>query len=131
MRNENNQPPPAMSDLPENNRIQKLLTIEEIAAMMDSGDYSAEMLLQHLCAHWNRRDGWMPIDTAPKDGSQFLATGWDNNVVESNRHYACAWWLEERKQFIEGSDDALDDAQTLSYLTHWQPLPNPPAQPPR
>ena len=32
---------------------EKLLTIEEIAAQIQSGEYSAELLLMHLCCHYD------------------------------------------------------------------------------
>lgn len=32
---------------------QKLFTIEEIAAQIQSGEYSAELLLMHLCCHFD------------------------------------------------------------------------------
>ena len=40
--------------IPERDRIQAVMTAEEIAAEMERGDYSAEMLLQHLIRHHNR-----------------------------------------------------------------------------
>lgn len=32
---------------------EKLLTIEEIAAQIQSGEYSAELLLMHLCCQYD------------------------------------------------------------------------------
>ena len=40
--------------IPERDRIQAVMTTEQIAAEMERGDYSAEMLLQHLIRHHNR-----------------------------------------------------------------------------
>jgi Asp-tRNA(Asn)/Glu-tRNA(Gln) amidotransferase A subunit family amidase len=42
--------------IPERDRIQAVMTTEQIAAEMERGDYSAEMLLQHLIRHHNRLD---------------------------------------------------------------------------
>ena len=39
--------------IPERDRIKTVMTTAEIAAAMDSGDYSAEMLLQHLVRRYN------------------------------------------------------------------------------
>lgn len=73
------------------------------------------------------RQRWQPIESAPKDGGQFLALGFDYGYENGARHYACAWWLEERGRFVEGASDSPSEAGTLLYLTHWMPLPPPPA----
>jgi hypothetical protein len=67
-----------------------------------------------------REAAWQPIETAPKDGTWFLAYSpngnWRRISWGRNRHHElcwCAadyWWLETERQF-----------------THWQPLPTPPA----
>ena len=40
--------------LPENKHITKCFSTREIAEKMNDGEYSAEMLLQHLAIQWNR-----------------------------------------------------------------------------
>jgi hypothetical protein len=40
--------------IPERDRIQTVMTPAEIAEALESGDYSAEMLMQHLIRHHNR-----------------------------------------------------------------------------
>jgi hypothetical protein len=40
--------------IPERDRIQVVMTPAEITAALESGDYSAEMLMQHLIRHHNR-----------------------------------------------------------------------------
>jgi hypothetical protein len=40
--------------IPERDRIKTVMTPEEIAEALESGDYSAEMLMQHLIRHYNR-----------------------------------------------------------------------------
>jgi hypothetical protein len=55
-----------VADLPERDRIKTVMTPAEIAAALESGDYSAEMLMQHLIRHHNRlereleqaKEGW-------------------------------------------------------------------------
>ena len=44
--------------LPTNSHIAKCFSTQEIAEKMNSGDYSAEMLLQHLAINWNRVEEW-------------------------------------------------------------------------
>lgn len=59
---------------------------------------------------------WQPIETAPRDGEEFL--GWLGG--DANVHEICYW-------------SAPDDCWCNSYgwhldakLTHWMPLPEPP-----
>lgn len=95
---------PDETRLPENDRIKELIPISEIAAMMETGDYSAEMLLQHLCTHWNRRNGWHPIETLPRDGTPVL-------VWADSMHTPDIAWHDEQET-------------TLRSYTHWRPLPS-------
>ena len=44
--------------LPENKHITECFSTREIAEKMNDGEYSAEMLLQHLAIHWNRVEAW-------------------------------------------------------------------------
>lgn len=57
---------------------------------------------------------WQPIETAPKDGTQLLLTcvGWAEPVVA---HWNAGAW-----------DDG-DYCDYMTGLTHWMPLPPPPA----
>ncbi len=70
---------------------------------------------------------WQPIETAPKDGTSFLGTGWDHGETNGTRHHAVVWWDEELEGFMEGQDDWVESACPCLYLTHWMPLPEPPA----
>lgn len=59
---------------------------------------------------------WRPIDTAPKDGSEFLA--W----AESGEDYWVARWDHDQADWVERGE-----GMTLHWrLSHWQPLPAPP-----
>jgi hypothetical protein len=55
---------------------------------------------------------WQPIETAPKDGTEFLAfqPGWELDF---------AWWDQARGMWMDRHGD-----QTVP--THWIPLPPPP-----
>lgn len=66
---------------------------------------------------------WQPIETAPKDGSSFLAIGDDFGNPALGQHYAFAYFSDEHDEFAEVGHDYAK----LAYLTHWQPLPAPPA----
>jgi hypothetical protein len=60
---------------------------------------------------------WQPIETAPNDGTQFLAYG-DGNGVESSV-YICS-----RRYGLDGWREAY--TKRAMRPTHWMPLPEPP-----
>lgn len=66
-------------------------------------------------------NGWMPIETAPKDGTPIL-------VLKKGFHPAVARWLEG--QWMTANAEANYSNGNPCYLewnlTHWQPLPIPP-----
>lgn len=79
--------------------------------------------------------GWQPIETAPKDGTEFLAlasNGWyvlasaPAEAIKEGWPYA--WWRTSggtRYPVVETHPaNSLSDTGLL--LTHWQPLPAPP-----
>lgn len=66
------------------------------------------------------KDLWQPIETAPRDGTWFLATGFDYGRNDKPRHYAVVFW--EGYSFIS---DPLS-TESFDYLTHWMPLPEAP-----
>lgn len=65
-------------------------------------------------------NGWMPIETAPKDGTPIFA--WGNDAEEEACYRAIArrfdgergWWVQGTMPF---------------YPKKWQPIPKPPVQP--
>lgn len=68
-------------------------------------------------------DGWQPIETAPKDGTEILAYGYarcDGSRYANGQHIA--WWDAE----LGWTGRDPDDRVTL-HPSHWQPLPIPPA----
>jgi len=85
--------------------------------------YSADQMRAYAQAALNARaggDGWMPIESAPING-YFLAhsaKGWIGVVKRSDPEHAPGkgWFEDEHTEFINPE-----------WLTHWQPLPTPPA----
>jgi hypothetical protein len=73
--------------------------------------------------------GWRDIATVPKDGTRILGYGrlsWDApGILKAG---AVVWesgkWVIEPNENTEYDSDACD-------LTHWMPLPAPPAQKPK
>ena len=64
---------------------------------------------------------WQTIETAPRDGSQILATdGRDMIVVEY-------YQAKDGSAFWEIANDQTSRYCSGRYLTHWMPLPEPPA----
>lgn len=76
--------------------------------------------------------GWQPIETAPKDGSAFLAFGiHDHSPPDAARGVKVGdyWWAIVLWDVWRSSNIfvfAKDGKGTWSYPTHWQPLPAPP-----
>lgn len=77
-------------------------------------------------------NGWMPIETAPKDGTTVDLWAKVRNRDESARVADCSWgsmvdWHGEERDDWFG----LYVGMHLSYEnpTHWRPLPKPPVQP--
>jgi hypothetical protein len=96
-----------------------------------SGDFTvgAHSRAEAIAA-WNRRalpsaTAWQPIETAPRDGTQFLAfDGFFMEVVrfDVNNRLITAW----------SGDLFSADVDVHCDATHWMPLPSPPLPtPPR
>lgn len=72
---------------------------------------------------------WQPIETAPKDGTSFIATdgkdwykvAWLDNRPNNRYPEAYAWSVPESWQ------DEQDGYYNPDNLTHWQPSPVLPA----
>lgn len=60
---------------------------------------------------------WKPIETAPKDGTRFLAF----EKSDDYQHYEC-WWREDFSNWSGWQDDWDSEPNP----THWMPLPEPP-----
>lgn len=68
---------------------------------------------------------WQPIETAPKDGTRFLAAEYDNGWMVG----PCLWCKTSHVplygfHFTEGDPEDLN----IAHPSHWQPLPAPPSE---
>lgn len=76
---------------------------------------------------------WQPIESAPKDGTYFLA------VIEGFAPSVCAWqtypddweieprWCDDLGVWFEEDAAAIEWLNSSQYApTHWMPLPEPP-----
>lgn len=68
---------------------------------------------------------WLPIDTAPKDGSVILAY-WDvyldSERIEGDQCYALTRWSDEIFSWVN-VEDYID---SYAEPTYWMPLPKDP-----
>lgn len=68
-------------------------------------------------------NGWLPIETAPKDGTRFLT--WDSHygVRTARAHHRADHddWLSYCDAFGGSSKGGI-------RATHWMPLPTPPSK---
>lgn len=76
---------------------------------------------------------WQPIETAPKDGTRFLVYARiepaDRRFLP-NHFYAVAWFEsggQRHKPFLKADFGAGHYGPKLDEITHWMPLPEPPA----
>jgi hypothetical protein len=85
---------------------------EDMAA---GADEAADAIFAMLPAPAKPADGWQPIATAPKDGTEILAY-WRNF-----KEWAVVRWSEGEQAWIEGLYGRRHG------ITRWRPLPAPPA----
>jgi hypothetical protein len=68
--------------------------------------------------------GWMPIESAPKDSAHIVVIGNNNGRFADGVHYCIAAYSPDENYWHEVSD--RNNESSLTYLTHWMPLPPPP-----
>jgi hypothetical protein len=84
---------------------------------------------------------WQPIETAPKDGTEFLAWRYDAGTFFVRWVFAGEFMTEQEIEESELGDDNLDQSDWWfadfimggplndePAFTHWMPLPSPPDQ---
>lgn len=77
-------------------------------------------VLAAIKPHLTQQPGWMPIESAPKDGRDILMT--DGETVAQ-----VSWWVNEWMLNI-GQNPCCHDtwASVCEPPSHWMPLPLPP-----
>lgn len=70
-------------------------------------------------------DGWLPIETAPKDGSSVLVS--NRKYVSGGRYYRGGGPYDGTRQFLEEGYYREGASRPDRSITHWRPLPAPPA----
>jgi hypothetical protein len=68
---------------------------------------------------------WLPIETAPRDGSWVLLKGGDSfEPTDSGRLYPCvsAWWNADWEEWVFVWFDSAWRG-TWEAPTHWMPIP--------
>lgn len=67
--------------------------------------------------------GWISVrDESPLEETFVLATGFDYGDESKKRHYVVA--MRINNYWYDGDDADRE----FTYLTHWQPLPEPPKE---
>ena len=70
---------------------------------------------------------WQPIQTAPKDGTEFLGYCGDGFFLCAwYRRYGCFIDNVSGDPFGENQEARADEKAPLCELTHWMSLPAPP-----
>lgn len=72
---------------------------------------------------------WQPAETAPKDGSEFLA--WcphGEGSVEIGHYYRLSHTVYEPagEGLFRAREEEYASGWNCNYFTHWMPLPEPP-----
>lgn len=104
-----------------------------LQAMLE-GRHDEDSLIQVLARHRHQAErdviarmepvGWRPIETAPKDGTPFLAAIWVGHNDEPRR------WDMHVIGYDAAYDEMNSDFETgweIEDYAFWQPLPTPPA----
>ena len=83
--------------IPERDRIKTVMTTAEIAAAMERGDYSAEMLLQHLVRRYNETERELEQERqdrkqADLDTIRALGERNDARALADRLAGALQWW---------------------------------------
>lgn len=87
-------------------------------------------------------NGWLPIETAPKDGTPIIGAFFDIRWADSHRKHDIerVWWQPEFEAFISSCREMVlapgytfENGATrelhspvIEPVTHWIPLPKPP-----
>jgi hypothetical protein len=82
--------------------------------------------LSTRCANCSQHlaDGWLPIETAPKDGTDFI--GWDGKWAfrcSAGKKYVLYPHQDGGPTYQDVWDGHYYDSLTIEHPTHWRPLP--------
>lgn len=72
-------------------------------------------------------NGWMPIETAPRDGTPFLAYG--SFLYQDDKAPTECTEIAEYSGDPEWPWRNADSKCQPDFYSHWQPLPKPPVTP--
>jgi len=101
------------------------LTIDEI----DGEYFWVETQLAWEAWQAARKRQWMPIESAPKDGTQILSFAeWEGITVCSWLDCSEVWETTEKMGWAKNYDTVAMSYETFEP-TYWMPLPNPPTNP--
>lgn len=110
--------------------------IEPVMSMFASKEKCLEARVEYFKkrAEIAEREGWQTIETAPKDGTHILVADFTKGSTgfghcgESRVHQ---YFMDVAHWFDDGfyaSSYGGGQSEPFLRLTHWMPLPNPPAK---
>lgn len=97
---------------------------DSIEVTPSSGCVFADMGVERPVA-----DGWLPIETAPKDGTEFI--GWDGKWpfrCSAGKKYELYPHMDGGPTYRDVWDGHYHDSLTIEHPTHWRPLPSAPSE---
>lgn len=95
----------------------------------DTDVYTADQLRNAVLV--DRAGRWQPIETAPRDGSYFLAANqWGVWVCQYEPQARSGYVFENPWHSVMLNHAHIDERVRGNRPTHWQPLPAPPEQEP-
>lgn len=95
--------------------------LETYRSLTEWGDAVRHEIIDEAAACIREMVEWRPIETAPRDGSRFLAYGGglDDQVETCSwSEVTCCWNLETFT-----ADDSDDEPEGYCRPTHWLPFP--------
>lgn len=113
---------------PKNTYTGDFLSWEDAHSLRNKYFEDADYILSLM----REEDGWRPIESAPKDGTEIITV----RMGEEDSYEIQHWFSIERTAYVEVGDGLFKMEKRPSYegwsqnghrATHWRPLPAPPA----
>ena len=109
----------------------KAEALAELRKVENFASYASDTLRSYISAQSEtppiQQGEWLPIESAPKDGTKVLGFAPNKLVIDPNFRVVTMWW---RKWQDRGGDhwcwQSTESGSHIDEPTHWMPLPAPP-----